>query len=236
MAYFEMKSVLRRLIPVAIGVALAAPALAAGTQDPAAPAAAPAAPAAAAAAPAAGDTPLWSKTCGTTTDGKTTICNTSQELWLNQDGSVRASIGIQPKADKKYGIGGFVPLGFIIPAGVVLAIDGQAKGTAQFMQCNPPLQDLPPGCFISAEVGEDFLAALRKGNELALVVTNGANQQLPIKLSLSGFAKSFDGEGIDPVALRAQQVEKSKQFQDAAKAAAQRMIDKQRQETGAPAN
>lgn len=230
MAYLEMKSLLRRLIPVAVGVVLTAPALAAGTQDAAAPAAAPAA-----AAPA--DQSPWTKTCGTTTDGKTTICNTSQELWLNQDGSVRASIGIQPKADKgKYGIGGFVPLGFVIPAGVVLAIDGQAKGTAQFMQCNPPLQDLPPGCFISAEVGEDFVTALRKGNELALVVTNGQNQQLPIKLSLSGFAKSFDGEGIDPVALRAQQVEKSKQFQDAAKAAAQRMIDKQRQETGAPAN
>jgi invasion protein IalB len=196
--------------------------------------AAPAAPAATAAAPSA-DAPSspWVKTCGTTTDGKTTICNTSQEMWLNQDGSVRASLGIQPKADKgKYGIGGFVPLGFIIPAGVVLAIDGQAKATAQFMQCNPPLQDLPPGCFISSEVGEDFITALRKGNELALVVTNGQNQQLPIKLSLAGFSKSFDGEGIDPVALRAQQVEKSKQFQDAAKAAAQRMIDKQRQETG----
>jgi invasion protein IalB len=228
MAYFEIRSVLRGLAPVAAGLAMLASG-AAMAQDAAPAAAAPAAP--------AGDQPLWTKTCGTAQDGKTQICNTSQELWLNQDGSVRASLGIQPKADKgKYGIGGFVPLGFVIPAGVVLQVDGQAKGTAQFMQCNPPLQDLPPGCFIATEVGDDFIAALRKGNELALVVTNGANQQLPIKLSLAGFAKSFDGEGIDPVALRAQQVEKSKQFQDAAKAAAQRMIDKQRQESGAPAN
>jgi invasion protein IalB len=217
------------MIPAAFGLALVAPVAALAAGDAPAPAAGNTATAAAAAS--APQSP-WVKTCGTTTDGKTTICNTSQELWLNQDGSVRASLGIQPKADKKYGIGGFVPLGFIIPAGVVLAIDGQAKGTAQFMQCNPPLQDLPPGCFISAEVGEDFVTSLRKGNELALVVTNGQNQQLPIKLSLAGFSKSFDGEGIDPVALRAQQVEKSKQFQDAAKAAAQRMIDKQRQETG----
>ncbi|HVY18588.1 MAG TPA: invasion associated locus B family protein [Bauldia sp.] len=230
MAYFEIGSALRRLAPVAAGLALLVSS--AAMAEDAAPAAAAAAP-----APAAGDNTPWTKTCGTGPDGKTQICNTSQELWLNQDGSVRASLGIQPKADKgKYGIGGFVPLGFIIPAGVVLAVDGQAKATAQFMQCNPPLQDLPPGCFISAEVGDDFIGALRKGNELALVVTNGNNQQLPIKMSLSGFAKSFDGEGIDPVALRAQQVEKSKQFQDAAKAAAQRMIDKQRQESGAPAN
>jgi invasion protein IalB len=231
MAYLEIQSLLRGMIPAALGLALLAPATAFAAGDTAA------APAANAAAPADGaPSSPWTKTCATTTDGKTQICNTSQELWLNQDGSVRASLGIQPKADKKYGIGGFVPLGFIIPAGVVLAVDGQAKATAQFMQCNPPLQDLPPGCFISAEVGDDFVTALRKGNELALVVTNAQNQQLPIKLSLTGFAKSFDGEGVDPVALRAQQVEKSKQFQDAAKAAAQRMIDKQRQETGAPAN
>jgi invasion protein IalB len=220
----------RRLLQAAAVVAFVAPAVAAPAQPAPAPAAAAAAPA------ATNAPPLWVKTCNNSTDPKTQICNTAQELWLNQDGSVRASIGIQAKGDKKYGIGGFVPLGFIIPAGVVLAVDGEAKAKAAFMQCNPPLQDLPPGCFVSAEVGDDFIAALRKGNELAMVVTNGNNQQLPIKLSLNGFAKSYDGEGLDPVAVRAQQVEKSKQFQDAAKAAAQRMIEKQRQEQGqAPA-
>ena len=217
MAYLGIKPALRQLLPAAAAAALLLPAAAVGAQDA-----------------GSTDAPLWTKTCTASADTKTQICNTAQELWLNQDGSVRASVGIQPKGDKKYGVGGFVPLGFIIPAGVILAIDGQKAGVAQFMQCNPPLQGLPPGCFVSGEVGEDFIAAMRKGNELALVVTNGQNQQLPIRLSLAGFAKSYDGEGLDPVAVRAQQVEKSKQFQDAAKAAAQRMIDKQRAETGAP--
>jgi invasion protein IalB len=233
MAYLGIGRATRLLLPTAFAIMLVVPAIAVAAQTAPAPAPAAAAPAAPAAPAAAGGNPLWTKTCGTSPDGKTQVCNTQQDLWLNQDGSVRASISIQPKADKKYGIGGFVPLGFIIPAGVVLTINGQKAGVAQFMQCNAPLQDLPPGCFIAAEVGEDFIAAMRKGNELALVVTNGNNQQLPIKLSLNGFAKSFDGEGIDPVAARAQQVEKSKQFQEAAKAAAQRMIEKQRQETGA---
>jgi invasion protein IalB len=192
-----------------------------------------AAPAAKPAAGAASDAPLWVKTCRVDPNTKAQICNTAQEVLLNQDGSLRVSLSIQPIGDKKYGIGGFVPLGFIIPAGVGLAIDGDKKSTAQFMQCNPPLQDLPPGCFISAQVDDAFIAALRKGNELALVLTNGQNQQLPIKMSLAGFAKSYDGEGIDPVAARAQEVEKSKAFQEQAKAAAQRMIDKQRQEAGA---
>jgi hypothetical protein len=67
------------------------------------------------------------------------------------------------------------------------------------------------------------------------VLTNNANQQLPIELSLSGFGKVFDGEGLDPQAAARAAIQKSKEFQDAAKAAAQRMIDKQRQDTGTPA-
>ena len=56
---------------------------------------------------------------------------------------------------------------------------------------------------------------------------------MSIKLSLAGFAKSYDGQGIDPVAARAQEAEQSKPLQDAARAAAQRLIDKQQQAVGA---
>ncbi len=59
------------------------------------------------------------------------------------------------------------------------------------------------------------------------MLTNGKNQQLPIKLTLAGFAKSYDGQGIDPVAARAQEAEQSKPLQDAARAAVQKLIDQQ---------
>jgi invasion protein IalB len=229
-------------------VIVAAMLLAAATLEvaaaPAAPAPAPAAAAAAPAAPAiapvaaapAGGTPLWTKTCEQNPTTKQPVCNTGQEIWLNNDGSVRASFGIQLRPDKKYSIAGFVPLGFIIPAAVQITIDGDKKGIAQFMQCNPPLQSVPPGCFVAGEVDDDFIAAMRKGTKMALVVTNNANQQLPIELSLNGFGKAFDGDGMDPQAAAREAIQKSKEFQDAAKAAAQRMIDKQRQDTPAPAN
>ena len=215
----------------------AAPAAAAAAAPAAtAPAAAPAATAAAPTQPPAGNggTP-WTKTCQLNPDTQLQVCNTGQEIWLNNDGSVRASFGIQLRPDKKYSVAGFVPLGFIIPAGVVLTVDGDKKAVAQFMQCNPPLQNVPPGCFIATQVGDDFVAAMRKGTKMALVLTNNANQQLPIELSLSGFGKVFDGEGLDPQTAARAAIQKSKEFQDAAKAAAQRMIDKQRQDTGTPA-
>jgi len=176
----------------------------------------------------------WVKTCAAQTDPNTPqVCITSQEMWLTQDGSQRVSFSIQPTSDpKKFGIGGFVPLGFVIPSGVALGIDGKQTGQAQYVQCNPPVGQLPPGCLITAQVDDTFIAALRKGSALDLVLTNAKNQQLPVQLSLAGFAKTYDGQGIDPVAARAQEAAQSKPLQDAARAAAQKLIDAQQKAIG----
>lgn len=194
------------------------------------------APAAQPAQPPAGANPLWTKTCETNPQNKQQICNTSQEIWLNTDGSVRASFGIQLRPDKKYAIAGFVPLSFIIPAGVQVAVDGDKKAMLQFIQCNPPVQGAPPGCLVVGDGSDELISSMRKGSKMALVVTDRQNKQLPIEMSLAGFGPAFDGAGMDPQAAAKAAIQKSKEFQDAAKAAAQRMIDKQRQETGgAPA-
>src|SRR5665213_3459113 len=136
-------------------------------------------PAAQPAQPPAGANPLWTKTCETNPQSKQQICNTSQEIWLNTDGSVRASFGIQARPDKKYAIAGFVPLSFIIPAGVQVAVDGDKKGMLQFIQCNPPIQGAPPGCLVVGDGSDDLISAMRKGTKMALVVTDRQNKQLP---------------------------------------------------------
>jgi len=133
-----------------------------------------------------------------------------------------------------------VPLGFVIPAGVTLTVDGDKKATAQFTICIPPNTDGPAGCAARADVDDTFITAMRKGNKLGLVLANTAGQAIPIEMSLVGFAKVYDGEGLDPVAARAMEVEQSKQLQDDARAAFQRMLEKQQAESGvaapAPAN
>ncbi len=234
MAYVGMERIARRLGPAMLAAAIALTAAnAARAQD--APAAAPAA-----AAPAATDASqaptAWIKECAPAQPNQNPQCITSQDKPLSLDGSLRVSFSIQPTADpKKYAIGGFVPLGFIIPAGVGLNVDGKQLGTAQFVLCNPPVpqQQLPPGCIIQAQVSDDFFGAIRKGNVLNIVLTNTSNQQIPLALSLAGFAKTYDGPGLDPVAARAQAAAQSKPLQDAAQAAAQRLLDKQQQAVGA---
>lgn len=211
---YAMKQALRRGI---IAAALLVPG-AALAQDAAAP------------APAASDSP-WVKMCGNDPQTKQQRCNISQVL-LAKNGQVVASFSIQPMADNKVAVGAFVPLGFVIPAGVDLNVDGEKKAAAQFTICVPPTPDGPAGCAARADLDENFIASLKRGNKLEVILSNTQGQKIPIELTLSGFSKAYDGEGVDPVAARALEVEQSKQLQEDARAAFQRMIERQRQESG----
>jgi invasion protein IalB len=182
-------------------------------------------------APEAGDS-QWFKVCAPGEAGEPQRCNISYAL-VAQNGSLIASFSIQPLPDNKIAVGAFVPLGFVIPAGVQLAVDGEAKAKAEFTICVPPSSDGPAGCAARADLGEDFISALRKGNKLAIVLANTAGQPIPIEMTLIGFSKTYDGEGLDPVAARAFEVEQSRQLQDDARAAFQRMIERQQAETEA---
>ena len=223
MDYFRFPGAMRGRLAAALAATVMLP-IAALAQDAAAPAAPPV------------DDSAWVKICSVDAN-KSPICNISQVL-LAKNGSVIASFSIQPGADKKYAVGAFVPLGFIIPAGVTLTVDGEKKAVAQFTICVPPTEGGPAGCAARADLAEDFIASMRKGNKLGLVLANTAGQAIPIELTLIGFAKAFDGEGLDPAAARAREVEQSKALQEEARAAFQRVIDKQRKENGtdAPAN
>jgi invasion protein IalB len=184
--------------------------------------------------PATGDS-QWFKVCTPDESGGSPTCNVSYVL-IAQNGSLIASFSIQTLAEDKIAVGAFVPLGFVIPAGVQLAVDGEAKAAAQFTICVPPSNDGPAGCAARAELGTEFVDALRKGNKLAIVLANTAGQAIPIEMTLIGFSKTYDSEGLDPVAARAFEVEQSRQLQDDARAAFQRMIERQQAESGAAPN
>lgn len=177
----------------------------------------------------------WIKICSQDETSGTQLCNVSNIL-LAQNGSLIASFSIQTLPENKIAIGTFVPLGFVIPAGVQLAVDGEAKATAQFTICVPPSNDGPAGCAARAELGGEFIESLRRGNKLAIVLANTQGQAIPIELSLIGFSKTYDGEGLDPVAARAHEVEQSRQLQEDARAAFQRMIERQQAESGVAPN
>lgn len=201
------------------------------TDKPAAKAAAPAPAAASGQAPSP-----WIKICGTDPQTKKEGCVVSQELRA-ETGQPIATISIQNTPDpKKYGLGLVVPLGFVLPPGIVINVDGDKKATAPFVICIPGGQKQPPACVAQAVVADDLVGALRKGSKLSLVVTTPQGKTIPIDVSLAGFAKSFDGPGVDKAAAENVRQQLAKGLQERAEEARQKLIDQQQKELGAPAN
>jgi invasion protein IalB len=236
----EMKLELARALRGGVLVACAAILMLpeAALAQTAAPATAPAASVAGAGAKPV-DSP-WVKLCTADPKSQTKLCSISQVVLLAKDGSMIGSFSIEPRPDKKLRINAFVPLGFAIPAGVTLAVDGEKKAVAKFTICIAPTSSGPAGCAAGADLGNDFISALRKGKTLSLVLANTAGQAIPIDMRLAGFGMVYDSEGVDPAAARALTVEGNKQLQEAARAAFKRTLDAQQKQGGsqtpAPAN
>lgn len=185
-----------------------------------------------AAAPAdpAAPPPPWQKVCNIDPKTKAETCVVNQELRAETGQSI-ATLTIQPAATAgKYGVGAVLPVGFVLPPGVTLVVDGQKKGTAQFVICLPSSNRQPSVCLAQGEFGEDFITALKKGNKLALVVVTPQNKQIPIEMSLAGFSKTFDGPGIDRAAAEAQRQQLSDALQKSAEEARKKLIEQQQKE------
>ncbi len=199
-------------------------------QQAPAPEAAPAPPAAAA------PVSPWLKVCNVHPQTKAEICVVTQEVRA-ETGQPIAAVTIQKLKDEgKYGVGLVVPIHVRLPEGVTLTVDGEKKAAAQYVMCIPQSQQQPAACVAQAELTEDFISALRKGNELALVVVNPQNKPIGIRLSLVGFSKTFDGPGVDRAAAEAQREQLSEALQKSAEEARKKLIEQQQKEIGTTPN
>lgn len=219
------RSFIKVISLAAIAIVLPAIAYAQDDAKPAAKPAAPAKPAAAAPAPAAGDTgSAWVKVCSTDQASKQKVCVTRADL-RGENGSFISSVTIQQLGDEaKYGMGILMPLGVLLQPGVSLNVDGTAKGKAAFTICLPN----PPVCVSSAPASQEIIDGLRKGSKLTMTAQNAQGKEVNIDVSLAGFAKVFDGPGIDPAQAEAQQKNLNDALQKRAEEARQKLIDQQK--------
>ena len=175
-------------------------------------------------APAEGQS-LWIKVCSTDQASKQKVCVTRADL-RGENGSFISSVTIQQVGDEsKYGVGVLMPLGVLLPPGVTLAVDGAKKATAPFTICLPN----PPICVGSVAAAAEFVDAFRKGGKLTMTAQNSQGKDVNIDVSLVGFAKVFDGPGVDPQQAEARQQELNDVLQKRAEEARQKLIEQQKQ-------
>ena len=190
-------------------------------------------PPAAAPAPAQGAPAAWLKVCGPDQATKKETCVVSQEIRA-ESGQAIASVSLQPSAadPKKYGLGIVVPLGFVLPPGIGINVDGEKKATAQYVICIPGAQRQPPMCVAQAALADDFIATLKRGKQMDLMITTPQGKTVPVEVTLVGFAKAFDGPGLDRAAAENVRDQLAKGLQQRADEARQKLIDQQKKELG----
>jgi invasion protein IalB len=209
--------------------AIALAMLGAGMTAAAAQAAAPAAPAApAAGAAGAGAAPQWFKVC--TKQGENDICNTQFTLIADTRQLVTAInlIDVKGKVNQRV-LQVVVPTGRVIPAGVQMQVDQNAPQGMNYSVC------FPDRCIAEAQLTDAVVAGMKKGNGLTVTSVNFQRQANPIKITLSGFSKAYDGPPVAQPELAQRQQELNDALKQQAEARRKKFEEAQAAAKTAPA-
>lgn len=190
---------------------------------PAAPAAA--APAADASAAAAPGTP-WIKECGQDPQSKKKLCITSQELRAETNQFI-ASLQLRKlEGDPKMALTAIVLTGQLIQPGLLIQVDQNKAVPLKYVICDPTV------CYAQAEIDDSFISLLKKGNKVAAITMNPQGKPMVFPFALTGFTKTFDGEGLDRAAGKARRDALQEQLQKNAEDNRQKLIEQQNKERG----
>lgn len=126
----------------------------------------------------------WTLVCGSRGEGGPEQCEMRQ-----QTDRVVAVVGALPNRTEP-GMLVFVPLGIILPAGVVLQVDGGAERTLQVQRC------VPESCQVELVLEDDLLRMLKNGTQATFTYTvpdnQGQIQRVQGQLSLLGFTAALN--------------------------------------------
>ncbi|MDQ0392944.1 invasion associated locus B family protein [Labrys monachus] len=155
--------------------------------------------------------PDWTKVCAQLPSGKQG-CQTLRDLRAPNGQPVLTVQLNQVKGDKPSLTVSVLP-GMVLQVGARVRVDDQTLDTAKYKICY--------GTFCAAEMPltDGNIAAMKKGKKLIVQVVSIQGQALAFPVSLDGFDKVFDGQGIDAQTYQANQQAYEKKLQDIFQAA-----------------
>lgn len=178
------------------------------------------------AAPAAAPQSAWIKECGEDPQTKKRICIVVQELRA-ETGQFIASVQIRTvQDDPKISLIAMVPVGMLIQPGVRVQVDQNQQQEVKYGIC------FPNACFGQSQIDANFVGSMKKGNQLIVTTLNQQGKAITFPMTLAGFTKVYDGEGMDAAAAKAQRESLNKALQQRAEENRQRLIEQQNKEAG----
>lgn len=166
----------------------------------------------------------WVKICNSNPNDNRELCLTIQEIKA-ETGQFIASASIRAiSGDEKKSFVVAVPVGMLLQPGMRAQVDNGEQFEIPYGVC------FPNACYGELEINNDFVASLKKGNQLVITTMNAQAKPVSFPLTLSGFTKAFDSAGLDPAGLQQRQQDLTKALQDKANAARERLREQQQKE------
>ncbi len=131
----------------------------------------------------------WVKICSKTGDND--VCNVQFNI-VTPQGQLVTSVNLfqlKGKVNRRI-FQVAVPAGRSIPQGINMQIDKGRANTLPYSLC------FPDRCIAEVQLSDGLVKALKGGGEITLTSTNFRRAKNPVKVTLKGFTKAFDGPAL----------------------------------------
>ena len=126
------------------------------------------------------------------------VCFTASDAHLASGEKIVIALVIEPEGIDKKVLRVTLPLGVALIPGVRVVIDENEAMTAPYVVCLAK-----NGCMADYQADDDLIAKLKKGRILAIQAFD-KGRPIGFTLSLTDFAKAYDGPPSDPTGLNEQ--------------------------------
>ena len=147
----------------------------------------PAAPPVESASPANAPSPGWVARCSSASRDAPLECAVEQQAVLTKTGQLVVLVNVRVPSDTHAPVALVqLPLGLSLPGGAKLQVDDGKAVDLQIQTCESR------GCYASAPIAPDALAALRSGKQLNVMFQTLAKETIKVPMPLTDFAAAYD--------------------------------------------
>ncbi len=163
----------------------------------------------------------WVKVCNTDPNTNKELCLVIHELRAETGQFIASATLRQFTGESEISFVAAVPPGMLLEPGLRVQIDGGTQHEIQFGIC------FPNACYGELKVDQNFVDAMKAGGQLTIRTLNQGEKIVTFPLTLIGFTKVYDGEGLDQAGAQARQNELNEALQARAAEARKKLIEQQ---------
>lgn len=167
----------------------------------------------------------WTKICTEEKKTNNKVCLITQEI-RSATGQFLASVAVREiNGPEKQTVVVSVPPGMLLQPGMRLQIDDHEEREVKYGIC------FPKYCYSELAIKPEFIAEMKAGEKLVVTTFSQQGKAIGFELTLAGFTASYDGDPIDPAAIKAQREKMQQELAEKAKQARDNLIRQQEEAT-----